>query len=156
MRLRLWGLPCRQSCKIAASIGWVRARFLSFRGKGCLGRVRGSAESFSSLRHSCSSWPENVSEVRDRRFNPIEGQLVDVGGPKMPIHCTGDGSPTVMLDSGLARIATSSSERDKRHLSHQLAHAGARLPFSFKPRTRDCSTSSVDGFPESRASCETC
>ena len=44
---------------------------------------------------------ENISEARDRRFNPMQGRLVDVGGRKMHIYCTGDGNPTVILDSGL-------------------------------------------------------
>ncbi len=44
---------------------------------------------------------ENISEARDRRFNPMPGQLVDVGGYKMHIDCTGQGIPTVILDSGL-------------------------------------------------------
>jgi pimeloyl-ACP methyl ester carboxylesterase len=44
---------------------------------------------------------ENISEARDRRFNPMIGRRVDVGGSKMHIDCTGDGSPTVILDSGL-------------------------------------------------------
>src|SRR5579864_4290397 len=44
---------------------------------------------------------ENISEARDRRFNPMEGRLVDVGGRKIHIDCTGEGSPTVILDSGL-------------------------------------------------------
>jgi pimeloyl-ACP methyl ester carboxylesterase len=44
---------------------------------------------------------ENISEARDRRFNPMPGQLVDVGGYKMHIDCTGQGTPTVILDSGL-------------------------------------------------------
>jgi pimeloyl-ACP methyl ester carboxylesterase len=44
---------------------------------------------------------ENISESRDRRFNPMPGQLVDVGGYKMHIDCTGQGTPTVILDSGL-------------------------------------------------------
>lgn len=44
---------------------------------------------------------ENISEARDRRFNPMEGKLVDVGGRKMHIDCAGEGSPTVVLDSGL-------------------------------------------------------
>jgi pimeloyl-ACP methyl ester carboxylesterase len=44
---------------------------------------------------------ENISEARDRRFHPMPGQLIDVGGYKMHIHCTGQGSPTVILDSGL-------------------------------------------------------
>jgi len=31
----------------------------------------------------------------------MPGQLVDIGGYKMHIHCTGEGTPTVILDSGL-------------------------------------------------------
>lgn len=44
---------------------------------------------------------ENVSESRDRRFNPPTGRRFDVGGYKMHIDCTGQGSPTVVLESGL-------------------------------------------------------
>jgi pimeloyl-ACP methyl ester carboxylesterase len=44
---------------------------------------------------------ENIFEARDRRFNRAPGKLVDVGGYKMHIHCTGEGSPTVILESGL-------------------------------------------------------
>jgi pimeloyl-ACP methyl ester carboxylesterase len=44
---------------------------------------------------------QNISEARDRRFNPPEGRLVDVGGRKMHIDCTGEGSPAVILDAGL-------------------------------------------------------
>jgi len=34
--------------------------------------------------------------------HPAPGQLVDVGGYKMHINCTGQGSPTVILDAGFA------------------------------------------------------
>jgi pimeloyl-ACP methyl ester carboxylesterase len=44
---------------------------------------------------------ENISEARDRRFHPMPGQLINVGGYKMHINCTGQGTPTVILDSGL-------------------------------------------------------
>jgi pimeloyl-ACP methyl ester carboxylesterase len=44
---------------------------------------------------------ENISEARDRRFNSMPGRLVDVGGRKMHIDCVGEGSPIVILDSGL-------------------------------------------------------
>jgi len=44
---------------------------------------------------------ENISETRDRRFNAMAGKLVNVDGLKMHIDCTGDGSPAVILDSGL-------------------------------------------------------
>jgi pimeloyl-ACP methyl ester carboxylesterase len=44
---------------------------------------------------------ENISESRDRRFNPMPGRLIDAGGRMMHIDCTGEGLPTVILDSGL-------------------------------------------------------
>jgi pimeloyl-ACP methyl ester carboxylesterase len=44
---------------------------------------------------------ENISEARDRRFNAMGGKLVDLGGRKMHLNCSGESSPTVILDSGL-------------------------------------------------------
>ena len=37
----------------------------------------------------------------DRRAHPMPGQLIDVGGYKMHIDCSGTGSPTVILESGM-------------------------------------------------------
>ena len=44
---------------------------------------------------------ENISEARNNRVNPMPGQLVEIGGYRMHIRCTGQGTPTVILDSGL-------------------------------------------------------
>jgi pimeloyl-ACP methyl ester carboxylesterase len=44
---------------------------------------------------------ENISEARDRRFHPMPGRLVEIGGYNMHIYCAGQGSPIVILDSGL-------------------------------------------------------
>ena len=44
---------------------------------------------------------ENISEARDRRFNPMRGSLIKVGDRRMHIDCSGQGSPTVVLDAGL-------------------------------------------------------
>ncbi len=41
---------------------------------------------------------ENAADAH--RFQP-QGRLVDVGGHKLSIDCTGQGSPTVVLDTGL-------------------------------------------------------
>jgi pimeloyl-ACP methyl ester carboxylesterase len=35
------------------------------------------------------------------RENPPPGQMVDVGGYEMHLHCTGEGSPTVILEAGM-------------------------------------------------------
>lgn len=44
---------------------------------------------------------QNLSLARDRRANPMPCQLIDVGGYKMHIVCTGRGTPVVILESGL-------------------------------------------------------
>jgi pimeloyl-ACP methyl ester carboxylesterase len=43
-----------------------------------------------------------IGSHRDLRQNPPPGRLVDVGGYRMHINSVGEGSPTVILDSGLS------------------------------------------------------
>lgn len=44
---------------------------------------------------------ETVREALDARAYPPPGQLVDVGVRRLHLHCTGSGSPTVILEPGL-------------------------------------------------------
>jgi pimeloyl-ACP methyl ester carboxylesterase len=44
---------------------------------------------------------EGVASARDRRSYPPPGKLVDIDRRKLHIHCTGLGSPAVILDAGL-------------------------------------------------------
>jgi pimeloyl-ACP methyl ester carboxylesterase len=44
---------------------------------------------------------ESAAEAADVRAYPPPGQLVDVGGYRLHINCTGTGSPTVVIDAGL-------------------------------------------------------
>jgi pimeloyl-ACP methyl ester carboxylesterase len=44
---------------------------------------------------------QSISLTHDRHAYPMPGQLVDAGGYNMHIHCTGQGRPTVILESGL-------------------------------------------------------
>jgi hypothetical protein len=39
---------------------------------------------------------ETVRESLDARAYPMPGQLVDVGGHRLHLHCTGSGTPTVV------------------------------------------------------------
>ena len=48
---------------------------------------------------------ETVLAAVDRSTTPMTGQLVDIGGRKMHIECQGSGSPTVVLQSGLAEAS---------------------------------------------------
>jgi pimeloyl-ACP methyl ester carboxylesterase len=50
---------------------------------------------------------ETVASTLDRRAMPAPGALVDVGGHHLHLACTGQGSPTVILETGLG--ATSSA-----------------------------------------------
>jgi hypothetical protein len=43
---------------------------------------------------------ETVRESLDTRAYPMPGQLVDVGGHRLHLYCTGSGSPTVVLEPG--------------------------------------------------------
>jgi pimeloyl-ACP methyl ester carboxylesterase len=45
---------------------------------------------------------ETIQEQVDRSTTTMPGHLVDVGGRRLYVHCTGSGSPTVVLVSGLA------------------------------------------------------
>jgi pimeloyl-ACP methyl ester carboxylesterase len=43
---------------------------------------------------------EPVAEAADAKVYPPPGQMVDVGGYRLHIHCTGAGSPTVVIETG--------------------------------------------------------
>jgi pimeloyl-ACP methyl ester carboxylesterase len=49
---------------------------------------------------------ESVSEASNTRAYPPPGQMVDVGGYRLHICCTGMGSPTVVIDAGLGDWST--------------------------------------------------
>jgi pimeloyl-ACP methyl ester carboxylesterase len=44
---------------------------------------------------------EAIAAAGDAQRYPAPGQLVDIGGYRLHIHCIGAGSPTVVLDAGL-------------------------------------------------------
>jgi pimeloyl-ACP methyl ester carboxylesterase len=48
---------------------------------------------------------ETIQEQIDRSTTAMPGHLVDVGGHRLYVHCTGSGSPTVVLVSGLAETS---------------------------------------------------
>jgi pimeloyl-ACP methyl ester carboxylesterase len=49
---------------------------------------------------------ESLAEIADAKKYPPPGQLVDVGGHRLHIHCTGTGSPTVIIVAGLGDWST--------------------------------------------------
>ncbi|PYX90575.1 MAG: hypothetical protein DMG68_01370 [Acidobacteria bacterium] len=44
---------------------------------------------------------ESRSVTRDQRLYPPPGKLVDIGGYRLHLYCTGEGGPTIVLDYGL-------------------------------------------------------
>jgi pimeloyl-ACP methyl ester carboxylesterase len=48
---------------------------------------------------------ETVREAHDKATYAMPGRLIDVGGHKLHISCTGSGSPTVILEAGLGEPA---------------------------------------------------
>jgi len=49
---------------------------------------------------------ETVRESLDARAYPMPGQLIDVGGHRMHLYCTGSGSPTVVLEPGQGGVSS--------------------------------------------------
>jgi hypothetical protein len=47
---------------------------------------------------------EAIMRAGDTKRYPPPGQLVDIGGHRLHLHCVGEGSPTVVLDAGLGRV----------------------------------------------------
>jgi pimeloyl-ACP methyl ester carboxylesterase len=74
-----------------------------------------------------------------QRF-PEAGRLVDAGGFRLNINCTGQGSPTVILESGLGDLSNvwrrvqPELAKDKRVCSYDRAGYGSSDPGSF-PRS---------------------
>src|SRR5215212_7811162 len=48
---------------------------------------------------------EAAATERDRHAYPPPGRMVDVGGRRLHIACSGEGSPTVVFESGLANMS---------------------------------------------------
>jgi pimeloyl-ACP methyl ester carboxylesterase len=48
---------------------------------------------------------EAIMAVGDTKRYPPPGQMVDVGGHRLHLHCVGQGSPTVVLDAGLGAFS---------------------------------------------------
>jgi len=49
---------------------------------------------------------ETVLEAYDASHYPMAGQLIDVDGHRMHLHCSGTGSPTVVLEPGAGDMAS--------------------------------------------------
>jgi pimeloyl-ACP methyl ester carboxylesterase len=49
---------------------------------------------------------QTVREVADARAHPMPGRLVDVGGHRLHLSCTGSGTPTVVLEPGAGMVSS--------------------------------------------------
>jgi pimeloyl-ACP methyl ester carboxylesterase len=49
---------------------------------------------------------QNIGQAHDQAAFSMPGQLVDVGDHRLHMHCTGTGSPTVVLEAGLGETST--------------------------------------------------
>ena len=76
------------------------------RGRGCLWWLGGGLAVLLGLALVGYIY-EPFAEAADAKAYPLPGQLVDVGGYRLHIHCTGTGSPTVVIVAGLGDWSTS-------------------------------------------------
>ena len=49
---------------------------------------------------------QTIGEAADAAASPMPGQLIDVGDHSLHIHCTGSGSPTVVMEAGGGAMAS--------------------------------------------------
>lgn len=83
---------------------------------------------------------EPIAEAAEAKANPPPGQLVNVGGYRLHINCTGIGSPTVVIESGWGDMSASwgwvqpEVAKTTRVCSYDRAGMGWSEP-SPKPRT---------------------
>jgi pimeloyl-ACP methyl ester carboxylesterase len=77
---------------------------------------------------------ETVREAADAKAYPMPGQLIDVGGHRLHLSCTGSGSPTVVLEPGAGATAaalgwvTPAVARDTRVCVYDRAGRGWSEP----------------------------
>ena len=76
------------------------------RGRGCLLWFGGILAVALALLLAGAIY-EPLAEAADAKAYPPPGELVDVGGYRLHINCTGTGSPTVVIDAGLGDWSTS-------------------------------------------------
>ncbi len=75
------------------------------RGRGCLAWLGGLALFVLAMMLGGALY-EVAAEAADLRAHPAPGQMVDVGGYRLHINCTGAGNPTVVIDAGLGDWST--------------------------------------------------
>jgi len=77
---------------------------------------------------------ETARAAADARASPMPGQLIDVGGHRLHLSCTGSGSPTVVLEPGAGgmssdlRLITQAVARDTRVCVYDRAGRGWSEP----------------------------
>ena len=79
--------------------GKARTRTPKRRGRGCLLWLGASLAALLGLALVGYIY-EPIAEARDAKAYPPPGQMVDVGGYRLHINCTGEGSPTMVIESG--------------------------------------------------------
>lgn len=75
------------------------------RGRGCLSWLGAGLAALLGLALVGYIY-EPLAEAADAKAYPPPGELVDVGGHRLHIHCTGTGSPTVVIEAGLGDWST--------------------------------------------------
>lgn len=90
---------------------------------------------------------ETIAEDADRRAFPAPGQLIDIGGYRLHINCTGMGSPTVIIDAGWGNwsLVWSQVQRDVAKTTRVCSYDRAGMGYSEAgPLPRDAEHMAVE------------
>lgn len=81
-------------------------QFRTRKGRGCMTWLGGVLAVLLVLL-TAGVISERAAEAADLKAYPPPGQMVDVGGYRLHINCTGSGSPTVVIESGWGDFSAS-------------------------------------------------
>ena len=85
---------------------------------------------------------QTLGEAADAKAYPMPGQLIDVGGHRLHLSCTGSGTPTVVLEPGAGGMSSSlgwiapAVARDTRVCVYDRAGRGWSEPAAHRPGRR--------------------
>jgi hypothetical protein len=71
---------------------------------------------------------QTVRESLDAKAYPPPGQLIDVGGHRLHLYCTGSGSPTVVLEAGGGASSSDICMNRAGPLGRPLGYSSKRSP----------------------------
>ena len=83
---------------------------------------------------------QTVGAAADAQAHPMPGQLIDVGGHRLHLNCTGTGSPTVVLEPGAGEMSANVDQLTRHRVGlciHRFTHGFIAAAHRGKSQNRE-------------------